>query len=165
MKRSFGLAFAASVSIAAAPQRMSGDLSPASQATIFATMNWSEWCAPEWAFVDLQSGRYEIMSPISRETCRAKRIGTTKRGSLGSAELSSLKQAYSAAVREGLVKAACLQGRAAPDAVVTNAIGPYVLLLAHNGRSMAATQELGCWTGAANGLHRTLEQVFKTPVR
>ena len=126
-------------------------------ATIFATIDRSEWCPAGNVRVDLVTGRFALSSGAPRDVCKMKGFERPiKDGKLDDAELSMLQKAYTSAQEQGLNL--CIDGKPPENIIVSNG-GPALLVLTDSART-AAPDNLSCWTVAATGLAQTLEQLF-----
>lgn len=130
--------------------------------TIAANVDVSEWGPPGTVDLDLSTGRYELQPAAPRGRRRVASRVLPPVGTIGSAELAAVRHAYEAATAQGLVEPACQNGGPPPRVVVTNAVTPF-LQLTRNGATLAAPRNRGCWTVAADRLHRALEATFAPP--
>jgi len=139
------------------------DFAAGRTATIFATIDRSEWCPAGNVRLDLVTGRFALTSGASRDVCQTKDLQRPVRdGQLDEAQLGALRTAYSHAQELGLTLCA---GGKRPDRIVFSNGGPSILVLTNGAQTTAAPDDLACWTDAAIGLDRTLQQTFGTAPR
>lgn len=129
-------------------------------ALVFSTVGQSEWCPAGSLLLDLSSGEYSFTARASRTICSNPDLERpVKVGRLESRHLQELQVAYRRAQVEGLDS--CREGRRG-EVVVSNG-GDQILVLTSGARSIAAPDELGCWTDAARALHQALSDAFPSP--
>jgi hypothetical protein len=133
--------------------------------TIFASVGWSEWCPPGFAYVDLDSGRYRWIVQRLRPECGHATSAPVEEGQLAPNQQRIIRRAAERGLREGLISANCREGRQSPDVVISNASEPYILIVSTPRDAMSAPNDLTCWSDAATGLQRAMERIFDVPAR
>ncbi len=129
-------------------------------ATVFSSVGQSEWCPAGNLWLDLSSGEYRFTARAPRLICSTPNLERpVRKGRLDRRRLAGLRLLYGRAQAEGLDL--CRDGRRG-DIVISNG-GVQVLVLTTGARSMVAPEELGCWTKAADALHRALNDNFPSP--
>ena len=129
-------------------------------ALVFSTVGQSEWCPAGSLLLDLSSGEYKFTARASRPLCSNPNLERpVQRGRLDSERLEELQSSHRRAQAEGLDS--CRNGRRG-EVVVSNG-GERILVLTSGAGSMAAPDELGCWTDAARALHQALSDAFPSP--
>ena len=129
-------------------------------AWIFGTVSHSEWCPAGHVRLDLRTGRYEFTLRARRPSCVDPKLERPVRtGSLGARRLAAVRSAYLRVFREGLEKPICRDGGRPEDITVSNG-GTPILILATGWRTVAAGDDLSCWSEAASALHELLDDTF-----
>lgn len=130
-------------------------------ASIFSTIEQSEWCPAGTVRLNLQNGRYELTPRANRRVCtEADLERPTSRGQLGRTNLAILRAAYSRARAEGLLDESCRNGGQSDTIVVSNG-GQRILVLTSGMGSEAAPDNLACWSKPAKVLHDLLDKTFR----
>lgn len=133
---------------------------PAFSAAVFSTVGHSEWCPAGTAYLDLRTGRYELMPRAERSVChKAGLERRVKQGTLAASKLSAVRKAQEAVGAEGLTLKACLEGRDPQEIVISNG-GRVTLVISDAVHTEAAPENQSCWTDAARKLHQALERAF-----
>lgn len=131
---------------------------------LVATVGHSEWCPAGNVQLDLGTGRFAYASTLPRRDCTNGQISRPiQRGRLDDRRLAGLRTAFRRAMRDGLRRQGCYRLRDGPI-IISNG-GTPVLVTNDGARTQAAPDELGCWTEAANDLHRQLEAAFPRFIR
>jgi hypothetical protein len=145
------------------PGTAPADFSTGRTATIFATIDRSEWCPAGNVQIDLVTGGFALTSGASRDLCNDTGLQRpVTKGQLDEARLATLRTAYTAAQRQGLTQ--CGGGKKPGRIVVSNG-GPAILVLTNGAGTIAAPDQLGCWTDAAMDLSRLLERILGSGAR
>ncbi|MEA3061675.1 MAG: hypothetical protein QOJ94_1456 [Sphingomonadales bacterium] len=151
---------AALLAAAQPPQRAQLESALGRTAWVFATIGHSEWCPAGNVRLDLVSGRYELTGRASRRVCGQRRLERpVVAAQLGGARLDVLRAAYRRVLAEGLESPECREGKH-PDMIVISNGGTPILVVATGALTMAARDDLTCWSGAANALHGALDEAF-----
>ncbi|MBO9576743.1 MAG: hypothetical protein J7494_13490 [Sphingobium sp.] len=148
------------VPILIAAQAASAAPPPTSSAAIFSTVGHSEWCPAGTAYLDLRTGRYELMPRADRNVCH--KAGLERRvteGRLGAEKLDAVRKAQQAIGTEGLTRKACREGRDPEEIVISNG-GRVTLVISDAVHTESAPENQSCWTDAARTLHQALERAF-----
>ncbi len=128
--------------------------------SIFATIGHSEWCPRGNVRLELTTGRYRVTAPRTWRTCRRppfrRRVSA---GVLAPADLGSVILAFQRVRNEGLEQPACRNG-GQPEVVYLSNGGDPTLRLTSLGRTLSPPGNRSCWSDAAWGLHRLLEELF-----
>lgn len=133
---------------------------PTSSVAIFSTVGHSEWCPAGTAYLDLRTGRYDLMPRAERSICHKPGLERrVKQGTLAVSKLSAIRKAQEEIGAEGLTLKACREGRDPPDIVISNG-GRVTLVISDAVHTEAAPENQSCWTDAAWALHRALERAF-----
>lgn len=139
------------------------DFAAGRTATIFATIDRSEWCPAGNVRIDLVTGRFTLTSGASRDVCNDTGLQRPVRnGQLDEAPLAKLRTAYAAAQKQGLSQC---DGGKKPDRIIVSNGGPAILVLTNGARTIAAPDQLGCWTDAAIDLGWLLERMLGSGAR
>lgn len=147
------LLLAAQAALAATP-------TPTSSVAIFSTVGHSEWCPAGTAYLDLRTGRYQLMPRAERSVChKAGLERRVKEGTLSAGKLSAVRKAQEAIGAEGLTLKACREGRDPEEIVISNG-GRVTMVISDALRTEAAPENQSCWTDAAWKLHEALERAF-----
>ncbi len=150
----------AALTLTGQPAAPPDNFGPGRTATVFSTVGQSEWCPAGNVWLDLSTGEYIFTARASRLICSKPDLERpSRKGRLDPARLAALRSAYRRAQAEGLDD--CRDGRR--GRIVFSNGGPQILVLTSGARSTAAPDELGCWTEAAEVLHRTLSSSFPSP--
>jgi hypothetical protein len=129
-------------------------------AWVFATIGHSEWCPAGNVRLDLVSGRYALTARAERRVCLQhglERPVMTAR--LRGPRLDLLRAAYRRVLAEGLESPECRNGKH-PDAIVVSNGGTPILVVATGVLTVAASDDLACWSGAVKALHGALDETF-----
>lgn len=133
---------------------------PTSTAAIFSTVGHSEWCPAGTAYLDLRTGRYELMPRAQRSVChKAGLERRVKEGTLTADRLRAVRKAEEATRAEGLTSKTCREGKDPTDIVISNG-GRVTLVISDATHTEAAPENQSCWTDAAWALHQALERAF-----
>lgn len=157
------MSFLAFLMLLTPPAVEPADFSAHRTATIFATIDRSEWCPAGNVRVDLVTGRFALTSGAPRDICHMENLQRpVQDGQLDDAERTMLRTAYTRAQKQGL--SLCGGGKP-PERIVVSNGGPALLLLTDGARTTAAPENLGCWTEGATELERTLNQLLGSRAR
>jgi hypothetical protein len=131
-----------------------------SRATIFSTIEHSEWCPAGNVRLELGTGEYVLTPRASRRVCaNPDLVRPTATGRLGEERLAAVRQAYRRVQAEGLND--CRDGRRPQRIIVMNS-GTPILVLTSGARTTAAPDEHSCWTGAALALQSSIDDIFRS---
>lgn len=133
--------------------------------TVFATVGWSEWCPPGFVMVDLEIGRFEWIAQLRQPECAQANSRLIVKGQLPPNQLGTLQAAAAKARETGLIRSECKESKPLPEIAVSNAIGPYILVLSGSRNSMSAPNDIGCWNSAATNLRNILGRFFDLRTR
>jgi len=148
------------VALAAQASSSSAVGRPVISTAIFATVGHSEWCPAGTVYLDLRTGRYALMPPAERRVCDSADLERrVEQDTLRDDQLGAIRTAHEAVQVEGLIQPACRAGLGPPNIVVRNG-GRVTMVLSGPVRTEAAPDDLGCWTAAADRLHRVMQQIF-----
>ena len=124
-----------------------------SSGAVFALIDNNEWCPGGSVYLDLRTGSYMLYPKLARPVCTdPSRAPAVEHGTLANAALKPLREAYEAARATGLRRQGC-------DIVVSNG-GPLALVITAPNYSVAAPEELGCWSVDAKSLYQKIYEVF-----
>jgi hypothetical protein len=136
-----------------------GDFGPSQTATVFSSVDRSEWCPAGNVQIDLATGEFALISGASRDVCNEANLKRPiKRDRLGKKSLAKLRSAYRRVQGEGLD--VCQDGVRPDGMIIASNGGPAILVLTDGARTTAAPDDLSCWSDAAFELSDTLEDVF-----
>ena len=131
-------------------------------AWIFATVGHSEFCPAGNVTVDLRTGRYSLTERAPRRVCDSLGLERpTTKGLLTGQKLARLRAAFLRVISDGFETAACREGTARDEIVVSNG-GTPILVLTVGGGTGSAPDDLTCWNEATTALHDTLDETFGT---
>jgi hypothetical protein len=123
------------------------------RAAVFALIDANEWCPGGSVYLDLETGAFMRHPRPIRADCRdAGDRAPVEQGRLADSDLRRLRAAYLEARRVGLRREEC-------SLIVTNG-GPEALAITAPGFSAVTPDNMGCWSDAAEGLHRELFELF-----
>ena len=129
-------------------------------AWIFSTVGHSEFCPAGNVSVDLRTGRYTLTQRAPRRVCDEVSLERpVKTGTLVGKPLARLRGAYLRVVTEGFESAACREGAARQEIVISNGGTPILVLTTGRGTG-SAPDDLGCWNEATTALHDALDDTF-----
>jgi hypothetical protein len=136
-----------------------GAFLPGRTAIVFSTAGHSEWCPAGNVTLDLGTGRYTLTVTAPRRLCgRPDLERPIRTGRLDAAPLATIRSAYRLAAKEGLD--GCDNG--SPTTIIVSNGGTPVVVLTSGAGTMAAPDDLSCWSGSAHALHRALEDAFSS---
>jgi hypothetical protein len=145
--------------LAAAPAPPIG---PGHTATIFATVQHSEFCPAGNVTLDLRTGRYALTRGAPTRICRnADLERPIVHGRLGTKALASIRLAWRRVWAEGVTDPACEDG-GHPDEIVISNGGTPILALTAGAGTIAPPEDLTCWSKAASALYDKLEKALGT---
>ena len=131
-----------------------------SERMIFATVGWSEWCPPGRVIVDFYSGHYRWVVQSPRRVCQRATTTELRTGKLPLAQLVAVQEATEIVLKDGINRTECRSGFNPSNPVISNAAGPYFLVISSKVGSLSAAGDLGCWSDASRALQRLLEGIF-----
>ena len=131
-----------------------------SERIIFATVGWSEWCPPGQVIVDFYSGYYRWVVQNPRRICQTATTTELREGKLDLAQLVAVQKATETVLKDGINRPECTSGINPSNPVISNAAGPYFLVISSKVGSLSAAGDLGCWSDASVGLQRLLQRIF-----
>jgi hypothetical protein len=127
---------------------------------IIATVGHSEWCPPGDVNLDLKTGRYFLVPRGPRESCNERdHPRAARQGVLRGEALERIRSASLRVDAVGALNPDCRDGGKPRDLVTSNGGTPR-LALSTAAAVIRAPDDLSCWSGAVNQLHRILEDVF-----
>ena len=131
-------------------------------AWIFSTVHHSEWCPAGNVRLDLRTGMFAVTPGAPRRLCHKPGLERpVSEGRLSGGTLMAVRAAYLQALGQGLDNPACRDGKRPQDYVVISNGGTPILVVTNGMGSLAAPDDLTCWSHAANALHETLEETFR----
>jgi len=146
--------------VAAAAGATAPDTESSRSASVFTTVGHSEWCPPGTVRLDLGTGRYTVRAPRSWRICRRPAYRSRIRTAvLAGGELATVRAAYRRVVSEGLEDPVCRNGGRPERFIISNG-GTPILRVTSRGRTVAPPNDRNCWSDAALGLHRLLNDMF-----
>jgi hypothetical protein len=132
------------------------------KAWVFSTIGHSEWCPPGNVKVDLSTGRYALTVRAPRSVCNDVNLERpVKLGMLSAEALDRVRAAAVQVAKEGTSTPDCHKGDGLSGIYVDNG-GPPLVVLTTGGDVAWAPDDRGCWSGAVNALHSSLEGTFNT---
>ena len=120
---------------------------------VFALLDKNEWCPAGSVYLDIRRGSF-LLHPrrLTRECTDPRMDATVEQGRLTADKLRPLQAAFREARRAGLGRDEC--------ALVVSNGGREVLAITGAGFYAITPEEEGCWSEAAEALHRALFEVF-----
>ena len=143
-----------------AAQHPAGPTEIGHTAWVFSTVGQSEWCPAGNVMLDLRTGQYALTQRASRAVCNDPQLDRpVTRGTLTGGQLRLARAAYLRALSEGLENPVCRAG-ARPDYIVVDNGGTKVLVVTTGSLTLAAPDDLTCWSEAASALKELLDREF-----
>jgi hypothetical protein len=131
-----------------------------SRDSIVASVGLSEWGPPGSVSLDLDDGSYWLTPAPYTPLWRGRSGAEVVEGRLDPARLSQVRAAYRSAQAAGLVDPECRDGADPTRIVLSNAVGPIVLLLAGPDGTSAPPERRACWSDGAERLERVIRDSF-----